>query len=276
MNRMSASNVVRISLIIVFLLLFTYSAWLTWTHPARFPPPYPNCGNQLAYVVGTAKIQLLTYTVSPLIGGGDPAAHCAAVYKQYNTIVAIDTQLTYTHEQYGSIALSFLALACLIPLVSMKRLNFPWLHKALSPDFLRWAFVPVVVVGAAIFGFLSVVDATYYDLAFSHNLIVFIQTNHNIGFGVLSFGVWGLTLLVATIRLGFVRAMKYFGWPTLLYLQINLLIFLSQCMPIHVTQFMTLSVRNVYLLPNILILTVSVFFVMYQYGQDVVRVMRAS
>jgi len=35
-------------------------------------------------------------------------------------------------------------------------------------------------------------------------------------------------------------------------------------------------VRNVYLLPNILILTVSVFFVMYQYGQDVVRVMRAS
>jgi hypothetical protein len=77
------------------------------------------------------------------------------------------------------------------------------------------------------------------------------------------FGVWGLTVAVLALHRGFVGAMKVFGLPAILFLEVALLVFQPIAVPTMVTVFASWSVGGIELASNWFVLIITSFLFVY-------------
>ncbi|MGP8057060.1 MAG: hypothetical protein ACLP9K_05630 [Nitrososphaerales archaeon] len=169
----------------------------------------------------------------------------------------------WSYQSYAEIAEGFAILALSLPLLTVKKLDFAWLHRPLAPRFPRQLFMALATVGASFFALSAVMDANYYNWVHSSyrgyylSLLQALRFESSLSLGVTAFGVWGLTVLVLSFRRGIVGGIRIFGLPAILCLMSMLLIFDSGEMTLNVTKFITLSAGGIDLVSNWLVLTVS-------------------
>jgi hypothetical protein len=161
------------------------------------------------------------------------------------------------HQSYVEIAEGLAALALLFPLLSVKRLDFTWLHKPFAPWFPRWLFLLLVLVGAGIFGVYAVADSTLAEIPkFSGSVFSWSNKAFGVGYGTIALTMWGLTILALSLHKGFIGSLKIFGFPAILFLTVMLWMFDSRDMIYHVTNFAMWSLRGIDLVSNWFVLVI--------------------
>ncbi|MGP8057700.1 MAG: hypothetical protein ACLP9K_08905 [Nitrososphaerales archaeon] len=261
----------RSKLLVVLVLFLAASlafAHMAYSSPVKYIPAEPLCGNQDDYVVGSAIVSPLadgwSMSVIPLSGGeGGSAAHCNGVYAQYNKMVATDTFPLWLYQSYAEIAEGFAALALLVPLLSVERLDFAWLHRPLVPTFPRPWVIALVLTGTVLFALCVFTASEYWNLVHSAYRSSFLTLHQilslesSLSVGILGFGAWCMAVLALSFRRDLVTSVRFFGLPAILFLMSMLFAFDYGEMTTKVTAVTSWMVNGIPILSNWFVFIVS-------------------
>jgi hypothetical protein len=181
---------------------------------------------------------------------------CSTVVSQYNSRV-------WTYQSYAEIAEGLAVLALLLPMLTVKRLDFSWLHRPLAPWFPPSLVLPLALVGVSVFALYPIESALWYQFQYNPSLLYIdlradlLSTGLSIGVGAVV--MWCLTMFVVSLCKGIVSAFKWFGLPAIIYLGCMVFAFDRGEMTLHVTGFATWFYSGFWVVSNWFVLMVTSF-----------------
>lgn len=97
--------------------------------------------------------------------------------------------------------------------------------------------------------------------------------NGRVGYGVLAFLIWGLTIIALSLAIGFVKAVKLFAVPSILFLTIVVLLFDPREMDSQAINLVSgFTLNGISLLSNWFLLTVSLSLTIFELVYESVKV----
>lgn len=153
---------------------------------------------------------------------------------------------------------------------------------------LSYLFAVLAVAGALSFTLLvlcnmkqlcNILDINGWNVVqYPLNLLGFLGgsalgQNGRVGYGVLTFLVWGLTIIALSFAIGFVKAVKLFAVPSILFLTIVVLLFDPREMDSQAVNLLSgFTFNGISLLSNWFLLTVSLFLIIFEFVYESAQV----
>ena len=168
-------------------------------------------------------------------GGGSNGALMIVPMKTNCVFAEAYNVLVWNQQSYLEIAEGFAIAAVLLLVLSVRRLNFRWLHKAPISRF-KWVFVVLALICMGVYALVVVVNVTSHLSTPVHILGHRIQT-HIGPLGVIGVTTWGFAVISLSLILGISKAARFCGFPALLFLAVAILIGDPLQMTNHITNF---------------------------------------
>ncbi|MGP8056802.1 MAG: hypothetical protein ACLP9K_04280 [Nitrososphaerales archaeon] len=163
----------------------------------------------------------------------------------------------YLYQSSAEIAEGLAALTLVLLLL---HLDSKWLHKPPMPRLPRWLVIAAVAPGVSIFGFLVILNVNEYNasLSFARPILASFPTPPGTNaVGVIASLAWATAFAVVILKAGFVKTVKTFVAPTILFLTLVIFSYDRVEMTLHVTDFTTWAIGGIPLVSNWLLLVVS-------------------
>ena len=177
------------------------------------------------------------------------------------------SQSSYTlYQAYAELAEGFVLATVFSLAIVLLRPYSGGLDRPLAPSFPRWLVVTIAAFGVSIFGFLVLVEATFSFAPLGHDLGNILYDTIGPSYGAAGFAAWCLTIFTVSLRLGFLKAARVVGLPTILFLMAALLVFDPWLMVWHVTNFAAWQRAGFYLVSNWSVLVVGLTLAALSYA----------
>ncbi len=200
-------------------------------------------------------------------GGGTPSAiQCKQSNETWQSLMFVDGPIFYQYQSFGSAALGFVVASALVFVWAAWEPRWSVLERPLMPRFPARLALSLELLSGAVFAAFVLFDASLHAYLLWNTIAPALATKRLAYYGPVAFLAWGSATLLLSFRDGVARALKVWGLPAILFLEIGLLIGLPESMPNHVLDAFQWSVGGIYLVSNWLVLIVASVTTAIAYG----------